>query len=134
MAGDLQLRSGLDGRALSPALTERGLVLTEKIAPVARHYEDIAVRGPNAAHIGQLKKSLRSLYTNLETAGRAAAQVNANERSRINGSAGPEAHKVDQNFSLNSFCALMRPILSRSSSDSGTASIHSAASLMSSNG
>jgi DNA-binding MarR family transcriptional regulator len=76
-------RSGLDGRALSLALTERGLELTEKIAPVARHYEDIAVRGLSAAYIGQLKKSLRSVYTNLETADRAAAQVNAKERSRI---------------------------------------------------
>jgi len=38
-------RSGKDGRALSVNLTEKGRVMTERIIPIASHYEEVATRG-----------------------------------------------------------------------------------------
>jgi DNA-binding MarR family transcriptional regulator len=66
-------RSGLDGRALSLTLTERGLEMTEKIAPFALHYEDVAKRGLSDADVKRLKKLLKTVYGNLEAAARESA-------------------------------------------------------------
>jgi DNA-binding MarR family transcriptional regulator len=63
-------RSGLDGRALSLTLTERGLELTEKIVPFARRYEDVAMQGLSGADVKKLKQLLKKVYDNLETAER----------------------------------------------------------------
>jgi len=79
----LRRRSGLDGRALSLALTERGLELTEKIVPIALQYEQIAMQGLSDTDIGRLKQLLRKVYANLETADREAARRNAEERARV---------------------------------------------------
>jgi MarR family transcriptional regulator, organic hydroperoxide resistance regulator len=63
-------RSGLDGRALSLTLTARGLELAEQIVPYARFYEDVAMRGLNAAEVAELKRLLKQVYLNLENAER----------------------------------------------------------------
>jgi len=63
-------RSGLDGRALSLTLTERGLELTEKIVPFALHYEDVAMRGMNDSDVKRLKQLLNQVYDNLDAAAR----------------------------------------------------------------
>jgi DNA-binding MarR family transcriptional regulator len=75
-------RSGLDGRALSLTLTQRGLELTEQIAPYAVRYEDVAMRGLTDAEVGQLKQLLKKVYLNLETDERDTAQRKASERPR----------------------------------------------------
>jgi DNA-binding MarR family transcriptional regulator len=61
-------RSGLDGRALSLTLTQRGLELTERIVPFARRYEEVAMQGLSDADIGRLKRLLNTVYRNLEAA------------------------------------------------------------------
>ena len=75
-------RSGLDGRALSLTLTERGLELTEKIVPFALHYEDAAIDGMSDGDIKKLKQLLKRVYLNLETADREAAGRRVVRRSR----------------------------------------------------
>lgn len=61
-------RSGLDGRALSLTLTDKGLELTEQIAPFAMAKEATATRGMKAADIQKLRVLLSQIYTNLEPA------------------------------------------------------------------
>lgn len=75
-------RSGLDGRALSLTLTERGLELTEQIAPYALHYEDVAMRGLTDPDVKQLKQLLKKVYLNLEGVERETAQRKTAERPR----------------------------------------------------
>ena len=60
-------RSGLDGRALSVSLTDRGRAMTEKIIPIAARYEEVATRGLDDADIRRLKKMLIRLYSNIQT-------------------------------------------------------------------
>lgn len=66
-------RSGLDRRALSLALTEKGLELVERIAPYAIYYEKLAMEGLNESEVSQLKQLLRKIFDNLETASRERA-------------------------------------------------------------
>lgn len=75
-------RSGLDGRALSVTLTQRGLELAESIAPYATRYEDIAMKGLSDSEVRTLKDLLKIVYQNLETAGREAVRQQNNERPR----------------------------------------------------
>jgi DNA-binding MarR family transcriptional regulator len=75
-------RSGLDGRALSLTLTQRGLELTEQIAPYAVHYEDVAMRGLSEPEVRQLKQLLKTVYLNLETEERETAERKSAERPR----------------------------------------------------
>jgi len=75
-------RSGLDGRALSLTLTERGLELTERIVPLARHYEDVAMQGLSNADVKRLKQLLKKVYDNLETAEREFAERKPADRPR----------------------------------------------------
>ena len=65
-------RSGLDRRALSLTLTEKGLELIEEVAPFALYYEKQAMEGLNKDEVVQLKHLLRKVFENLEAAGRAA--------------------------------------------------------------
>jgi DNA-binding MarR family transcriptional regulator len=60
-------RSGIDARALSVSLTDQGRVMTEKIIPIARHYEEVATRGVSETDLRRLKKLLVKLYSNIET-------------------------------------------------------------------
>jgi MarR family transcriptional regulator, organic hydroperoxide resistance regulator len=60
-------RSGLDGRALSVSLTDRGRAMTERIIPLARHYEEVATRGLGEADIRRLKRMLVRLFSNIKT-------------------------------------------------------------------
>lgn len=73
-------RSGLDGRALSLTLTERGLELTEQIAPLALHYEDVAMGGLSEGEVKQLKQLLKKVYLNLEAADKEALSAKAAKR------------------------------------------------------
>jgi DNA-binding MarR family transcriptional regulator len=61
-------RSNADGRALRLTLTPRGRLLTERIIPIALHYEDVAVRGLSASDCAQLKLLLAKVYDNLAAA------------------------------------------------------------------
>jgi DNA-binding MarR family transcriptional regulator len=63
----IRRRSGTDGRALSVSLTDRGRATTEKIIPIARHYEEVAIRGLDAAEVERLKRMLVRLYSNIQT-------------------------------------------------------------------
>lgn len=60
-------RSGTDGRALSVSLTEKGRAVTERIIPIAAHYEDVAIRGINSTDLRRLKRMLETLFTNIKT-------------------------------------------------------------------
>jgi DNA-binding MarR family transcriptional regulator len=75
-------RSGLDGRALSLTLTERGLELTEKIAPYALHYEDVAMQGLSDDDVKRLKRLLKKVYDNLQAAEAASAPRKPERRPR----------------------------------------------------
>jgi DNA-binding MarR family transcriptional regulator len=60
-------RSGTDGRALSVSLTDKGRAITERIIPIASHYEDVAIRGINATDLRRLKRMLMTLFANIKT-------------------------------------------------------------------
>jgi DNA-binding MarR family transcriptional regulator len=60
-------RSGLDGRALSVSLTDKGRAMTERIIPIACHYEEVATRGLNETDIRRLKRMLVKLFSNIHT-------------------------------------------------------------------
>jgi DNA-binding MarR family transcriptional regulator len=84
-------RSGLDGRALSLTLTERGLELTEKIVPFARRYEDVAMQGLSGADVKKLKQLLKKVYDNLEAAEREQLERKPADRPRAEKAAGKRA-------------------------------------------
>ena len=75
-------RSGLDGRALSVTLTQRGLELAESISPYAVRYEDIAMKGLSDSEVRTLKDLLKIVYQNLETADREVLRQQNSERPR----------------------------------------------------
>lgn len=60
-------RSGIDGRALSVSLTDSGRAMTERIIPVALHYEEVAIRGLSDADFRWLKRMLVKLFSNIQT-------------------------------------------------------------------
>ena len=60
-------RSGTDGRALSVSLTDKGRAITERIIPIASHYEDVAIRGINSTDLRRLKRLLMTLFSNIKT-------------------------------------------------------------------
>ena len=60
-------RSGIDGRALSVSLTETGRAMTERIIPIARHYEEVAIRGLSETDFRRLKRMLVRLFSNIQT-------------------------------------------------------------------
>lgn len=60
-------RSGIDGRALSVSLTENGRAITERIIPIARHYEEVAIRGLGESDFRRLKRMLVRLFSNIQT-------------------------------------------------------------------
>lgn len=61
-------RSGIDGRALSLTLTQRGMELTERIVPFALHYENVAMRRLNPRDVAKLKELLKAVHDNLDAA------------------------------------------------------------------
>jgi DNA-binding MarR family transcriptional regulator len=61
-------RSGLDGRALSLTLTQRGMELTERIVPCALHYQEVAKRRLSERDFAKLKELLNIVYDNLHDA------------------------------------------------------------------
>ena len=58
-------RSGKDGRALSVNLTQKGRAMTERILPIALHYEEVATRGMKQSDQQRLKKMLIKLFSNM---------------------------------------------------------------------
>lgn len=60
-------RSESDGRAIQMHLTAEGLRLTEKIVPLARQYEAVALTGFTQAEITALRDMLNRIYSNAET-------------------------------------------------------------------
>jgi len=66
-------RSGVDRRALSLTLTKKGVALTETVAPIAMHYEQVAMRGMSKVEVAQLKRLLRKAFGNLEHARKSTA-------------------------------------------------------------
>lgn len=63
----MRRRSGIDGRALSVSLTDKGRVTTERILPIARHYEEVATQGLNESDLRWLRKMLVQLFSNIQT-------------------------------------------------------------------
>jgi DNA-binding MarR family transcriptional regulator len=74
-------RSGLDRRALSLTLTEKGIELVEKVAPYALYYEKLAMEGLNKDEVVQLKQLLRKVFDNLDAAARAEPPAKAQPKS-----------------------------------------------------
>lgn len=86
-------RSGLDGRALSLTLTEKGLELTERVAPFAVDKEEIATRGMSAADKKKLRALLNRAYDNLEAAHRESAEARPEKPAREKKPARPKSDK-----------------------------------------
>lgn len=84
-------RSGLDRRALSLTLTERGRELTERIVPFARHYEDVAMRGLSPANVRRLKQLLNHVFVNLEAEGRAKPKLRGKAKPAARAKTAPRA-------------------------------------------
>jgi DNA-binding MarR family transcriptional regulator len=59
-------RDAEDARAVTLHATATGRRLTERIVPIAEHYEDAALVGFDAAEAETLKAALRRLYANME--------------------------------------------------------------------
>jgi DNA-binding MarR family transcriptional regulator len=70
----IRRRSTLDKRALSLALTPEGLAMSERVAPFAMHYEQLAMKGMSEAEVKTLKRLLQQVFENLETADASAQQ------------------------------------------------------------
>jgi len=71
-------RSGTDGRALSVSLSDKGRAITERIIPIASHYEDVAIRGIASTDLRRLKRMLVTLFSNIKTIER---EVEAKEKA-----------------------------------------------------
>ena len=65
-------RSGVDGRALSLTLTQRGMDLSERIVPHALRYEHIATQRLSQRDLAKFKELLNKVYHNLHAAEEAA--------------------------------------------------------------
>jgi DNA-binding MarR family transcriptional regulator len=78
---DLMRRKGLasrrrtrgDGRGVTVHLTASGRAVTERIIPIARHYEAMALAGFSAAEADQLRAMLVRLYANMQRINGSAA-------------------------------------------------------------
>ena len=75
-------RSGSYGRALSVSLTEKGEGMTERIIPIAAHYEDVAIRGINTGDLRRLKRTLIKLFSNIKTLQKEVAARERTERRK----------------------------------------------------
>ena len=59
-------RDGEDARAVLLHVTPAGRRLTQRILPIAEHYETAALAGFKAAEADKLRAALRRLYANME--------------------------------------------------------------------
>ena len=75
----IRRRSTLDKRALSLALTPDGLAMSERIAPIAMSYEQVAMKSMSEAEVKMLKRLLQQAFDNLEAADEGAQQKGAPE-------------------------------------------------------
>jgi MarR family transcriptional regulator, organic hydroperoxide resistance regulator len=66
--------NGNDARVVTVHETESGHVLTAKIIPPARHYEDVALRGFSAEEQEALKAMLERVYRNIDALEEEAAE------------------------------------------------------------
>ncbi|MBX9738470.1 MAG: MarR family transcriptional regulator [Beijerinckiaceae bacterium] len=88
-------RSGSDGRALSLTLTPEGLELSERIAPLALHYEALAMQGLSPAEVKTLKQLLQRVFQNLENAGPERVEKETAGKPRAVKRAAPRARLKD---------------------------------------
>jgi len=58
-------RSRGDARAIVVSLTRRATTLTDRIVPLALHYEQVALRGMSDAEVAILKRLLAQIHENL---------------------------------------------------------------------
>jgi DNA-binding MarR family transcriptional regulator len=62
----LRRREPGDARAISLHVTASGRRLTQRIVPIAEHYEAVALEGFSVGEVAVLKKALRRLYDNMD--------------------------------------------------------------------
>lgn len=58
-------RAAEDARTVRVRRTEAGIAVTDRLLPLARHYEEQALAGFEIEEIGHLKSLLRRLYDNM---------------------------------------------------------------------
>lgn len=63
-------RSADDARAVALALTPEGQALTERVIPLARLYERVALAGIDPQHVELLRQLLNRIYDNMATLAR----------------------------------------------------------------
>jgi DNA-binding MarR family transcriptional regulator len=61
----LRERSGDDARALALSLTPSGVVLAQRLIPIAQLYERVSLNGFSGAQSDQLRDMLKRLYDNM---------------------------------------------------------------------
>lgn len=66
-------RSSADGRLVTIGLTRRGRAVATAVLPLARRYEEIALRTFDPQAAARLKAELRTIYRNLENVEEEAA-------------------------------------------------------------
>ena len=59
-------RDSADARAVALRVTPAGRKLTRRILPIAKRYEEVALKGFAAREANVLKKALRRLYDNMD--------------------------------------------------------------------
>lgn len=59
-------RDGADARVVALHVTAAGRRLTKRILPIARRYEQVALKGFSAQEAGLLRTALRRLYENMD--------------------------------------------------------------------
>lgn len=88
--GTMRRRAGDDARTLRIELTAAGRTLTERIIPLARLYEQVALAGFDDAEIALLKRLLERIYVNIAgidpTVRRRASHPGALQATRKRGS------------------------------------------------
>ena len=67
-------RTGSDGRGVTVHLTAAGRAMTERIIPLARRYEAVALSGFSTAQADHLRAMLVRLYANMQQLDAAAAE------------------------------------------------------------
>jgi DNA-binding MarR family transcriptional regulator len=63
-------RDAADARVVALHVTPAGRRLTQRVVPIARRYEIVALAGFNVAEAEILKAALRRLYANMDVLGR----------------------------------------------------------------
>lgn len=84
-AGLMRRRAGGDGRTLRIELTGAGRALTERIIPLARLYEQVALAGFDDAEVALLRQMLERIYVNIAGVDPTARPPVSGARGRTSG-------------------------------------------------